>query len=150
MTILESPLGKLYLLASDKGLKKLSYTKLPEAIGNKTIEQRAISELKEYFSGKRKEFSVPLDLIGTEFQKKVWEVLKRIGYGQVDSYTDVARDINNPKAVRAVGNANGNNPVPIIVPCHRVIASGGGLGGYSGGLTIKRKLLKIEKFRVIV
>jgi len=104
----------------------------------------AKAELSAYFHRKLRRFRLPLDLRGTGFQKKVWEALLRIPYGTTASYAGVARSIGAPKAVRAVGNANGANPVAIIVPCHRVVAAGGGLGGYSGGLDVKRTLLALE------
>jgi len=142
--IFESTLGKIYLLAGQKGLQKLSYTSFPETTGNKDIELKAVAQLREYFAGERKEFDIPLDLAGTEFQMKVWAALRGIEYGAVLAYADVASRINCAKAVRAVGTANGRNPVPIIIPCHRVIAKNGGIGGYTGGLDIKRKLLELE------
>ncbi|MCE1189130.1 MAG: methylated-DNA--[protein]-cysteine S-methyltransferase [Ignavibacteria bacterium] len=102
-------------------------------------------QLLEYFAGTRKTFDIPLDMEGTPFQKKVWKQLTRIPYGKTVSYKDVAVKIKQPEAVRAVGMANGANPVPIIVPCHRVINANGKLGGYSGGLDIKIQLLDMEK-----
>src|SRR4030095_12293191 len=101
--------------------------------------------LKEYFSGVRHDFDLPLDIQGTAFQKRVWEQLRRIPYGKTASYRDIARMIGKKTAYRAVGNANGKNPLCIIVPCHRVIAADGSLGGYSGGLKIKTQLLKLEQ-----
>lgn len=103
-----------------------------------------INQLDEYFKGKRQTFDLALDLKGTDFQKSVWKALLNIPYGTVKSYSEIAREIGLPNAARAVGSANGANPVPIVVPCHRVIAKNGTLGGYSGGLDIKRKLLNIE------
>lgn len=104
----------------------------------------AAEQLRGYFRGERREFELPLDLRGTEFQQKVWRALRQIPYGKRRSYRDVAREIGAPSAARAVGAANGRNPVAIIVPCHRVIASDGSLGGYSGGLTVKQMLLDLE------
>lgn len=104
----------------------------------------AADQLREYFHDGRKKFDVPLDLRGTEFQKKVWKQLSKIAFGKVCSYIDVARKLGNSKLTRAVGRANGANPVPIIIPCHRVIYSNGQLGGYSGGLEIKKILLELE------
>ena len=101
-------------------------------------------ELEEYFEGKRRDFSVPLDLRGTDFQKKCWSALLKIPYGKVRTYADIAKTVGCPKGFRAVGMANHDNPVPIIVPCHRVLASDGTLGGYGGGLDVKRKLLELE------
>jgi O-6-methylguanine DNA methyltransferase len=108
------------------------------------LAAEAARQLDEYFSGRRREFDLPLDLAGTEFQQRVWKSVSGIPYGQTRSYAQIATSIGSPKAVRAVGAANGANPVVIIVPCHRVIASGGGLGGYGGGLELKRRLLALE------
>lgn len=149
-----SPIGKLFLIASDKGLCEISWTKVkgivtttkpksPSTPSEKFLAQ-AQKELNEYFSGKRKKFNVPLDVQGTDFQKKVWNQLSQIPYGETRSYKDVASKIKNPQAMRAVGTANGCNPVSIIVPCHRVIAADGTLGGYEGGLDRKKKLLALE------
>nr|MBO2498022.1 [Fe-S]-binding protein [Bacillota bacterium] len=101
-------------------------------------------QLAEYFDGKRRRFDLPVDLYGTPFQLRVWRELKKIPYGEVRSYKELARAIGSPKAVRAVGGANNKNPVPILVPCHRVIGSNGSLVGYGGGLSIKEYLLKLE------
>jgi methylated-DNA-[protein]-cysteine S-methyltransferase len=108
------------------------------------ILQRTVTELEEYLAGKRQTFTVPLEVAGTPFQKKVWNALRRIPYGQTSSYKDVAGRIRHGKAMRAVGTANGCNPHAIIVPCHRVIAHDGTLGGYAGGLKIKSQLLALE------
>ncbi|MDO4260422.1 MAG: methylated-DNA--[protein]-cysteine S-methyltransferase [Actinomycetaceae bacterium] len=102
------------------------------------------AQLAEYFAGERRDFQIPLDPIGTDFQCQVWQGLQQIPYGQTWSYADLARHIGNPKAVRAVGAANGRNPISIVVPCHRVIAADGTLGGYGGGLQRKTTLLRIE------
>jgi methylated-DNA-[protein]-cysteine S-methyltransferase len=104
-----------------------------------------VRELKEYFAGERREFSMALDLRGTPFQLACWEALLAIPYGETRSYADIARDIGHPNAFRAVGMANNRNPVAIVVPCHRVIASSGSLCGYGGGLDLKRKLLDLEQ-----
>ena len=101
-------------------------------------------QLKEYLSGKRKSFDIEIEMIGTEFQKKVWKELLNIPYGETRSYKDIATVIGNEKACRAVGNTNNKNPIAIIVPCHRVVGSNGGMTGYAGGIDIKEKLLKIE------
>lgn len=101
-------------------------------------------ELDEYFNKGRKEFSVPLDIQGTEFQKKVWKELKKIPFGQTKTYKQIAEKIKNPKALRAVGGAIGANPVPIIIPCHRVLNTNGSLGGFSCGLEVKELLLELE------
>ena len=106
--------------------------------------RRTYLQLKEYLSGKRKSFDIEIEMIGTEFQKKVWKELLNIPYGETRSYKDVATAIGNKKACRAVGNANNKNPIAIIVPCHRVVGSNGSMTGYAGGIDIKEKLLKIE------
>jgi methylated-DNA-[protein]-cysteine S-methyltransferase len=125
----------------DKDGKPVSATpngSLPAAVA-KTVEQ-----LEEYFAGKRTEFDLPLDLEGTAFQKEVWSTLAEIPYGKTVSYAELASMVGRPTAYRAVGQANGANPIPIILPCHRVLASGGRIGGYGGGLAMKRQLLAIE------
>jgi len=109
------------------------------------VINKTIKELEEYFTGKRKEFDIPLLFAGTDFQKKVWNELLKIPFGQTVSYMDIAHRIKKPKAVRAVASAIGANPMSIIVPCHRVIASNNTLGGYAGGLKAKKALLEREK-----
>ncbi|MEK7408391.1 MAG: methylated-DNA--[protein]-cysteine S-methyltransferase [Acidobacteriota bacterium] len=106
---------------------------------------RAARQLTEYFEGRRREFDLPLDLRGTEFQKRVWEALLAIPYGETRSYGRIAKAVGVPRGARAVGGANHANPVAIVVPCHRVINAGGGLGGYGGGLPLKRLLLELER-----
>lgn len=107
--------------------------------------ERAKKELLEYFAGTRKQFGVELDLRGTEFQMTVWGELMKIPFGETRSYLQIARALGDEKATRAVGSANGDNPIAIIVPCHRVVESGGGLGGYGGGLWRKERLLALER-----
>jgi methylated-DNA-[protein]-cysteine S-methyltransferase len=109
--------------------------------------KKAAAQLEEYFSGKRKKFSLPLDMRGTEFQMDVWRALQNIPYGETRSYKEIAEQVNRPKAVRAVGMANHRNPISIIVPCHRVIGRDGSLTGYGGGLPLKRYLLELEQAR---
>lgn len=148
-----SPLGSLYLVASEQGLRALHFDSpghAPLVPGESATPQsrilaQAVRELSEYFQGQRREFQVPLDLEGTPFQKRVWKELLRIPYGQTVSYSQIARRIQQAQAVRAVGTANGKNPVCIIVPCHRVIAADGTLGGYSQGLDRKTQLLALEQ-----
>ncbi|NLY42688.1 MAG: methylated-DNA--[protein]-cysteine S-methyltransferase [Clostridiaceae bacterium] len=152
-----SPLGKLYIANDEQGICNISFPGQKEKFFkwlqknfNTCVEQKtdmiaqAINELNEYFIGKRKVFAVPIHLIGTEFQKRVWNKLMEIPYGTTVSYGFIASQIGNIKASRAVGSANNKNPVPIIVPCHRVIGARGNLVGYGGGLDIKTKLLEIE------
>lgn len=148
---MNSKIGPVYLVADETGLKgvfwndqhisKPKNSSAPEAI----ILDQAEQELDEYFDRKRKWFTVPLDAEGTEFQKRVWKQLEQIPYGETRSYKQIATILKDPNASRAVGTANGKNPICIIVPCHRVIAADGSLGGFSGGLDIKRKLLDLEK-----
>ncbi len=107
--------------------------------------RETIKELQEYFNGNRKDFSIPIRIKGTEFQKSVWKKLMEIPYGETCSYGEIARRIGNPKAARAIGMANNRNPISIIIPCHRVIGANGKLVGYGGGLDIKERLLKLEK-----
>lgn len=148
MLVLDSPLGRLLLTASDRGLTGLELGTKKRAPRSSThpILVQAAQELDEYFQGKRTTFSVPLDLsVGTAFQQKVWGRLRQIPHGQTWSYHQLAQAVGNPKASRAVGGANGKNPVAIIVPCHRVIAKDGTLGGYSGGLSHKKALLALER-----
>jgi methylated-DNA-[protein]-cysteine S-methyltransferase len=106
--------------------------------------QHAARQLEEYFAGERREFDLPLHLTGTEFQVRVLEELQRIPYGETTSYSDIAERIGRPKAMRAVGAANGRNPIPIVIPCHRVIGRGGSLTGFGGGLETKAELLRLE------
>lgn len=150
---MDSPLGPLYLSATDKGLSSLSFEKdsVKQSISNphaQKILDKAEKQLKEYFSGQRIKFDLPLDLKGTDFQKNVWKALGTIPFGKTYSYAQLAAKIGKKKAFRAVGNANGKNPVAIVIPCHRVIASDGSLGGYSSGLPRKVALLKIESVEI--
>ncbi len=152
-SVIDSPVGKLKLVASPKGLsailwenddpKRVRLGDMNEDDSNPFL-QTTQAELTEYFAGKRRDFSVPLDFLGTEFQKKVWTALLTIPYGKTKSYAEIALQIGNPKAVRAVGAANGKNPISIIAPCHRVIGSSGALTGFAGGLTNKAFLLELE------
>ena|ERR1700722_688484 len=151
--MMSSPMGELRLIASDVGLAALVWkVHRHEALPGETLEhhpQHSILleselQLNEYFAGKRTEFTLPLDLRGTPFQQRVWTELQRIPYGETCSYLDVARKLGDEKATRAVGAANGRNPVSIIVPCHRVIGANGSLTGYGGGMERKRWLLAHE------
>ncbi len=149
----KSPLGKIYLAASEKGLAALAFgenweevkAKLPALEkGESEILSRAVKELGEYFAGERKQFTVPVDLRGTEFQESAWTALLQIPYGKTFTYSEQARAMRKPKAARAVGAANGRNPVCIVVPCHRVVGADGSLTGYAGGLAQKKALLELE------
>lgn len=149
---ISSPIGDLTLGATDDALVMLdlAHAASPRpANGAATDAASAIldeaeRQLAQYFEGTRSEFDLPLSPAGTPFQVEVWGALARIPYGETVSYADVARSIDRPTAVRAVGGANGRNPIAIIIPCHRVIAADGTLGGYTGGLQIKRELLALE------
>jgi O-6-methylguanine DNA methyltransferase len=117
----------------------------PQSLVESTENLRPyLDQLRQYFAGERREFTLPLDLHGTEFQLRCWHALLEIGYGEIRTYAQLARTVDSPIGFRAVGAANGANPVSIIVPCHRVIASDGTLGGYGGGLEVKEKLLRLE------
>jgi methylated-DNA-[protein]-cysteine S-methyltransferase len=116
-----------------------------EMIKDDKKNRKALSQIEKYLNGKLKRFDCALDFRGTPFQKKVWAQLMKIPYGETRSYGEIARAVGRPKAFRAVGNANGANPIPIIAPCHRVIESNGGLGGFGHGLPLKKRLLALEK-----
>ena len=144
-----SPLGQIRATATDRGVSSLQF--VDRAKGRASADssnphlQNLRAELDRYFDGKLRRFTVRLDLSGTPFRLNVWKELSRIPFGETISYIELARRIGNPKASRAVGGANGANPVCIIVPCHRVIAADGTLGGYSSGLERKKKLLALER-----
>ena len=148
---LNSLIGDLLLAGDDDGLSligfpqgKMRHDPEPDWIFNEKPFAAARQQLEEYFAGDRKEFDLPLNLSGTAFQVQVLEELQRIPYGETTSYGDIAKRIGRPKAMRAVGAANGRNPIPIIVPCHRVIGSSGDLTGFGGGLDTKAALLRLE------
>jgi methylated-DNA-[protein]-cysteine S-methyltransferase len=152
--MIASPVGKLKLVASDRGLVAILWEKdsprrvrLSELVANgqHPVLLETERQLGEYFAGKRKTFSIALDMRGTRFQKDVWEALLAIPFGETRSYGQLAKQLGNPRATRAVGAANGKNPVSIIVPCHRVIGSSGKLTGFAGGLDAKAQLLSLEK-----
>ncbi len=138
---------RLWLESSSTGLKSVRF-EAPEDGFHRSESDPVLAEserqLRAYFAGDLREFSVPLDMQGTEFQKQIWRELIKIPYGETRSYMDIAEAIGSPGAVRAVGAANGANPIAIIVPCHRVIGSGGKLVGYGGGLALKKRLLDLE------
>ena len=148
---LETPIGELLLAGDEDALSLVSFPQGSmrrdpddDWIYNEKPFTAARQQLSEYFAGERKDFDLPLRLNGTEFQLSVLEALQRIPYGETMSYANIAERIGRPKAVRAVGAANGRNPVPIIVPCHRVIGSQGDLTGFGGGLDTKKALLRLE------
>ncbi|MBU8908936.1 methylated-DNA--[protein]-cysteine S-methyltransferase [Desertibacillus haloalkaliphilus] len=159
--VMDSPIGQLTIVSTDRGVCLLQYGPIDNSLPNikawikknglkgKLVEdieltKPVVKQLEDYFEGKRVEFDVPLDLYGTRFQKCVWKALQSIGYGETRSYKQVAQEIGAPKAVRAIGGANNQNPVPIIIPCHRVIGSNGAMVGYGGGLARKEALLNLE------
>lgn len=165
-TVFKTPLGYMFCAATQKGICLLSFygqSNLKQQIEKiqKFFNAEAISahnkhfdclekELTEYFEGKRKEFTIPLQLVGTPFQQEAWKILMKIPYGETISYKEQAQLLKNPKAVRAVGSANGKNLIAIIIPCHRIINTNGKLGGYAGGLENKKALLQLENNHTMV
>ncbi|MEM7139731.1 MAG: methylated-DNA--[protein]-cysteine S-methyltransferase [Actinomycetota bacterium] len=152
---LDSPIGVLTLIGSDAGLTHVLFEgqepadvgladDLPEVDDDPTLEQAA-SQLAEYFAGARQGFDVPLDLRGTDFQVEAWRALAEVPYGETRSYAEQAEAIGRPGAFRAVGSANGRNPIPVILPCHRIVGADGSLTGFAGGLDTKRRLLDLEQ-----
>jgi len=146
--IYDSPFGKIKIGFTDQAITVLQLVGMEEDVDAgvpSKLSDSAFSQLMEYFLGKRKTFAFPIEMQGTDFQKKVWQALCDIPYGQTRSYKDIAIAIDNPKACRAVGMANNKNPIAIVVPCHRVIGANGSLVGYAGGLQMKSALLELEK-----
>jgi O-6-methylguanine DNA methyltransferase len=156
---ISSPIGPLALYGTGEGLMAIVFPRhsrlaveawLHRVIGQASIvddeqaHEAALSQLDDYFAGRRREFDLELDLRGTLFQRRVWEAVAAVPYGQTRSYRDVATAVGQPAAVRAVGAANGANPIPLVIPCHRIIGSNGTLHGYGGGLDVKAKLLELE------
>lgn len=147
----ESPVGRLLLVGSRAGLNFVSFSSgkhavviSPEWNEDRAVFQNAITQLDEYFAGRRKTFDLALFPQGTAFQTQVWNALQTIPYGETISYKELAQRIGKPKTIRAVGAANGANPIPIIIPCHRVIGLDGSLTGFGGGLPLKKRLLELE------
>jgi len=152
MTTVDSPVGRLTLLSKGGLLTNLDMEDQahatpvpPGVVRDDGAFADVVAQLGEYFSGERTSFEVPMDLEGTDFQRRVWSELCAIPYGRTISYGELARRVDNPRASRAVGSANGRNPIAVIVPCHRVIAGDGSLGGYGGGLDRKVLLLELER-----
>ncbi len=146
--IYQTQIAPLLLVENNGTLVEVSFrAPLPNSCVHKEtpLLKEAFRQLQEYFCGRRKTFDLPLSAKGTVFQQKVWQALQTIPYGQVASYKDIAVRVGNPKACRAVGMANHNNPIGIIIPCHRVVGTDGKLTGYAGGVDIKEKLLALEK-----
>ncbi len=157
---IDSPIGPLGLYGTSQGLMAIVFPRhsrlsveawLDRVIGRARIVddeetlEGAVGQLEEYFAGRRREFDLELDVRGTAFQQRVWEAVRAVPYGQTRSYRDIAVAVGQPAAVRAVGAANGANPLPLVIPCHRIIGSSGGLHGYGGGLDVKAKLLELER-----
>lgn len=143
---LESKFGTLEVCAGQQGIRSIGFVQDKSKTINRSMHTlQAVTQLEEYFAGDREKFDLNLSVSGTEFQQKVWQELMNIPYGETCSYADIAKAINNPKAVRAVGAANGRNPITIIVPCHRVVGSNGSLTGYAWGTSIKAGLLELEQ-----
>jgi methylated-DNA-[protein]-cysteine S-methyltransferase len=152
---LDTPIGTLVVESDGEAITRIE---LPDGkakyIGARSgdvpdVVKEAAIQLDEYFAGNRTEFDLPLRLEGTDFQRDVWVALGEIPYGKTISYAELASMVRRPTAFRAVGQANGKNPIPIVLPCHRVIATGGGIGGYGGGLDMKRRLLALEGVAVV-
>jgi methylated-DNA-[protein]-cysteine S-methyltransferase len=150
---MDSPIGRLRLIASDAALVGIWFEHGRDAArgsaqltrGSNDIIERTRLQLEQYFASKRRDFDLPLEPRGTEFQRRVWFRLTRIPYGDTTTYGALARELGNPRGSRAVGLANGSNPIPIVIPCHRVIGADGSLTGFGGGLPIKAKLLQLER-----
>ncbi len=151
----ESPVGPLLLAGSKAGLLLVSFASGnrprnvdPEWRPDTTAFVEVVQQLQSYFAGERKNFDLALILEGSDFQKRVWTALRKIPYGETISYKELAEMIGSPRAVRAVGAANGANPIPIIIPCHRVIGNDGSLTGFGGGLPLKKQLLELESHQL--
>ncbi|RIW30206.1 methylated-DNA--[protein]-cysteine S-methyltransferase [Bacillus salacetis] len=144
--VVTSPVGNLKITAEEGFLTKVEFVTAPESTSENTLLQKAAAQMEEYFRGNREKFDLPIKTKGTPFQESVWEALKDIPYGSTCSYKQIAEKINNPKAVRAIGQANKSNSLPIIIPCHRVIGKNQSLTGYAGSQVDKKEiLLKVEK-----
>jgi methylated-DNA-[protein]-cysteine S-methyltransferase len=145
--VMNSPMGPLTVVSTEKGLASVHFGKsVPKGVtADESGKNEVVKQLSEYFEGKRTQFDLPLDVEGTAFQKSVWNQLLRIPYGETRSYGDIAKAIGKPAASRAVGMANHNNPIAIVIPCHRVVGQNGSLTGYAGGLHLKEQLLSIER-----
>lgn len=154
-SVANSPVGDLLLVADDKKLLAVLFdkkpdrtllSKLPDGEKNEVIKETKL-QLKEYFAGKRTKFDLPLHMLGTEFQRKTWGVLRKIPYGKTLSYQEQAIKLGDPNKCRAVGGANGKNPLSIVVPCHRVLGKSGALTGFGGGMDKKKFLLELEGYQ---
>ena len=145
--VMETPIGELTLVSTGKGLAGISFgRRLPhDVLTDPEATRPFVRQIEEYFQGRRTEFDFPLDMTGTSFQVAVWRELLHIPYGQTRTYGEIARKLGKPNAARAVGMANHDNRIPIVVPCHRVVGHDGSLTGYAGGLHIKQQLLNHER-----
>ena len=145
--VMNSLMGPLTVAATDKGIASIQFgSSVPEGVvADLSANQKTVEQLTEYFEGRRTCFDLPLDVEGTPFQKAVWNELLRIPYGETRSYGDIAKAIGRPGAARAVGMANHDNPLAVVIPCHRVVGRDGSLTGYAGGLHLKAQLLSIER-----
>ena len=147
--VIRTQIGNIEIEEKEGNIVRIGFTEEANPADEKNVTspilREAIQQLQEYFAGQRKEFDLPIKMQGTEFQKKVWQALQEIPYGEVSSYGKLAEKIGNSKACRAVGMANHRNPIAIVVPCHRVIGSNGKVVGYAGGLDKKEWLLEMEK-----
>lgn len=148
-TYMESPVGRLLLEGDDEGLRRVAFAggegNVRQAVRPPALLLNAVNQLNAYFAGDLRGFDLPLKLVGTPFQVAVWQALQDIPYGETTSYGEMARRVGTPNGSRAVGLANGSNPIAIVVPCHRVIGSNGKLTGYGGGLDNKQTLLALER-----
>lgn len=158
---IDTPVGPLVLCASEQGLSRIEFGAYEQVepslkawtrkmlltdtlVPDKFVLHESVKQLGEYFDSGRVAFRLPIDLRGTAFQVRVWQALRDVPFGKTRSYLQIGQAIGSPKAVRAVGGANNRNPLPIIIPCHRIIGADGSLVGYGGGISIKRKLLELE------
>ena len=139
-----SGLTDLTVTTNGRAVTRIEFGKHTDRLPGSRLERQVADQLREYVDGDRKDFTFPIELVGSDFNRKVWHRVSRIPYGQTVTYGEIAREFEKPGAARAVGTANGRNPIPIVVPCHRVVAAGGKLGGFGGGLPLKRKLLDLE------
>ena len=144
MHSVETPVGRLWLATADGGLGSIAFHGPPGATSGDALLRDAEEQLSAYFAGELRRFDLPLSPRGTEFQRRVWDAVAAVPYGTTTTYSRLAAAIGSPRATRAVGAANGRNPLPIVVPCHRVIGASGALTGYGGGLNVKRALLALE------
>jgi O-6-methylguanine DNA methyltransferase len=145
--VLDTPVGPLTLASTERGLSSLQFgTTIPSGAALDEVANSVfLDQVREYFQGRRTDFDFPLDVEGTPFQMTVWGALRQIPYGETRSYGDIAKTIGKPGAARAVGMANHENPIAVVIPCHRVVGQNGSLTGYAGGLELKQKLLSIER-----